>query len=531
MMKNSLLHKIMALLTAVLMLMALGACSSEEAVAPDTTIPVTVGEAQTGDLVLQNTYIGTLTAGESVYVVPLAAGEITGVFVSVGEQVEEGQLLMTIDDEAAQLSLASAEAAYTATRATMDQTTGSAYDLADLQLDSNIQSLRDSISAYTDNVGDAKDSRSDLEDSLEDTETAAAQAAADYQQAATAYATAVNAQKTLVIHDVLSDEELRAVLTNSSNEAYAACSEVHDLLVEWGTSVDRLDSYIDDLEEDMDAAAEKLAAISSAQSTIQSGIDSLDSAIKQYRQAVSGYRDALALTEDSAEITQGDLREETQAILNAQLDAVSVGVEAAKYQLSLYQITAPISGVVESVSAEEHGLAGGSAAFVISNKASMTVTFYVTEEVRNALTAGQAVTVERNGKTYSGTITEIGVSLDLTKGLFKIKASVDAEEGALASYTTVSVTTDTYRQEDAVLVPYDAVYYGDDGTYVFLAKDGKAVRTPVQTGLSDEITTAVTEGIAPGDLVVTSWSPDLSDGAELSYEESAGGITVTPSGG
>lgn len=527
-MNNSFLHKTAALLLAVLMLMTLGACSGEEAAVPDTTIPVTVGEAETGDLVLQNTYIGTLTAGESVYVVPLAAGEVTGVYVSVGDSVEEGELLMTIDDKAAQLSLASAEAAYASMVATINQTTGSAYDLADLQLDSNIQSIRDSISTYTDNVGDARDGKSDLEDSLEDAESAATQAAAAYQQAATVYATAVEAQKTLVAYDVLSDAELRAVLDDPTDEAYAACSAVHELLVAWGTSVDRLDSYMDDLEDDMDAAAEQLSALSSAQSTIQSGIDSLDSAIKQYRQAISGYRDALALTEDSAEITQGDLREETQAILGAQLDAVSVAVEAANYQLSLYTVTAPISGIVESVAAEEHGFTGSSAAFVISDKASMTATFYVTEEVRNALTAGQTVTTERNGKTYPGTITEIGVSLDLTKGLFKIKASVEAEEGALASYTTVSVTTDTYRQENAVLVPYDAVYYGDDGAYVFLAKEGKAVRTPVQTGLSDETTTAVTEGIVPGDLVVTSWSPDLSDGAELSYDES-GGITVVPS--
>jgi outer membrane murein-binding lipoprotein Lpp len=102
---------------------------------------------------------------------------------------------------------------------------------------------------------------------------------------------------------------------------------VHDLLVEWGTSVDRLDSYIDGLEEDMDAAAEQLAAVSSAQSTIQSGIDSLDSAIKQYRQAVSGYRDALALAEGSAAFTMGDPPEETQAtFLAPQQYAVSVAV-------------------------------------------------------------------------------------------------------------------------------------------------------------------------------------------------------------
>ncbi|HNW05149.1 MAG TPA: efflux RND transporter periplasmic adaptor subunit [Oscillospiraceae bacterium] len=530
-MRNTLLHKTAALTLAVLMLMTLCACNQEEPAARDAAIPVTVEEAKTGDLVLKNTYIGTLAAGESVYVVPLAAGEITGVFASVGDTVEEGQLLMSIDDEAARLALASAEAAYASAKASMDQATGAPYDLADLQLDSNIRSLKDSISAYTDSLGDAKDSKSDLQDEIEGVETAGAQLAAAYQQAASAYADAVDAQKTLVASDVLSDAELRAVLSDPSHEAYEACGAVHDLLVEWGASVDRLDSYIDGLEEDMDSAAEKLAALSSAKTSMQGGLDSLDGAIKQYRQAISGYRDALQLAEDSADITQGDLREETQAILDAQLGAVSAGVKAAEYQMSLYQITAPISGVVESVSAQEHGFAGGSAAFVISDKASMTATFYVAEEVRNALTVGQAVTVERNGKTYPGEITEIGVSLDLMKGLFKIEASVKAEAGALASNTTVSVTTDTYRQQGAVLVPYDAVYYGGEGAYVFLAKDGKAVRTPIQTGLSDETVTAVTEGVSAGDRVVTSWSPDLADGAELSYEDPDGGVTVTPLGG
>ena len=37
----------------------------------------------------------------------------------------------------------------------------------------------------------------------------------------------------------------------------------------------------------------------------------------------------------------------------------------------------------------------------------MQVTFYVTEDVRDEFTAGQAVTVSRGSSTYGGTITEI----------------------------------------------------------------------------------------------------------------------------
>jgi len=45
--------------------------------------------------------------------------------------------------------------------------------------------------------------------------------------------------------------------------------------------------------------------------------------------------------------------------------------------------------------------------------------------------------------------------------------------------------------------------------------DGKAVKTYVTTDLFDDTQISVTEGIQPGDTVITSWSPKLMNGVEV----------------
>lgn len=105
------------------------------------------------------------------------------------------------------------------------------------------------------------------------------------------------------------------------------------------------------------------------------------------------------------------------------------GVDSAQYQLSLYNLTAPINGVVEAVNVTQNNFAAsGQVAFVISNGNNKTVTFYVTDSVRQTLTPGQAVTVTYNGQSYEGAVTEIGGVVDAQVGQFRVKAIIDGAQ-------------------------------------------------------------------------------------------------------
>ena len=277
------------------------------------------------------------------------------------------------------------------------------------------------------------------------------------------------------------------------------------------------------------------AAVNSAQESYNSALANYGGADlpvlqEQLRLAQDNYEDTQVLLEIGA-ASQAEVDQAYQALLSAQagLDAARaslnsaqagiqsarVGVESAPYQLSLYNLTSPISGVVEAVNVTENNFAAsGTAAFVISNGSNKTVTFYVTDSVRQTLTPGQAVTVDYNGQTYEGAITEIGGVVDAQVGQFQVKAVIDGAQD-LPDGLSVELTTTAHQANGAVLIPSDAMFFEDGISYVYVVQDGKAVRTDVTIGLYTADQIAVTAGLNPGDEVITTWSSSLRDGVDV----------------
>lgn len=185
----------------------------------------------------------------------------------------------------------------------------------------------------------------------------------------------------------------------------------------------------------------------------------------------------------------------------------------------MYTLTAPISGVIEAVNVKEHDFASPSTpAYVISNKDTMTVTFYVSEGIRNTLSAGQKVSVDRNGKPYDAAITEIGSMIDQNTGLFAVKACVSTPDDSLLTGCSVKVLADTYSQDHAFLIPYDAVYYDNSQPYVYVAVNDTVERRDIETGIFDAQTITVLSGLGAEDQLITSWSANLREGALISIQ-------------
>lgn len=232
----------------------------------------------------------------------------------------------------------------------------------------------------------------------------------------------------------------------------------------------------------------------------------------QYEAATVGYESA----KDAKELTQGAVLEDTKKQLNTSLQLAKVAVDSAELALSYYQVTTPISGKVLSKNVEVNGMATSSSpSYIIAGEETMTVTFQVSESIMNTLQKNQKITVERNGVEFEGVITEVGNAVNAQTGLFQIKAAVQADGQELPSGVSVKITSDTYTADNEIIIPYDAVYYETDGSYVYVVKDGHAVKTYVTTGIFDDSSIEIVEGISEGDLVITTWSPRLIDGVEV----------------
>ncbi|NLL79918.1 MAG: efflux RND transporter periplasmic adaptor subunit [Clostridiales bacterium] len=534
------------LLVAACMSAALTGCGAQakdaEEEAKAETVAVDVQPPVQGVLKLKNEFMGTVSPEEAVYVIPLVSAEVLSTNVEVGDTVQAGDVLCKLDSEAAQLQLASAQAQYSSATAGLntaqtgynsavaqyasaeaqaDAQLGGAKKLQDYQTDVNIDKIKDGIADIEENIDDidedkdkAKKKYKEAEDEMEDAQKALESAKQEFSTAQTRLA-----------------------------EAKSSVSDNSAITTEEQARIDAAEKELESAKKTLESAGKSVESAATTYATKKAEYNALKDAKDDLKDTLSDTKDSLEQAETMKKITDEDIYADTKKIVDttkgaamsgvdtaeAQVEsakvgiqAAQVGVDSAQYQLDMYTLTAPISGVIESVNVENHSFASsGSPAFVISNKATMTVTFYVSEGIRNTFQPGESVEIEKSGKIYPAAITEIGTMVDQTTGLFEIKASVTAQDNGLLTGSSVKVIADTYEQSDALLIPYDAVYYENSQLYVYVAVDGKAVRKDIETGIFDEMTITVTSGLETTDQVIVSWSSSLRDGAEISVKNAA----------
>jgi RND family efflux transporter MFP subunit len=73
--------------------------------------------------------------------------------------------------------------------------------------------------------------------------------------------------------------------------------------------------------------------------------------------------------------------------------------------------------------------------------------------------------------------------------------------------------------KNAVLIPANSIQTVDNGEFVFLEENSKAVMKPVKTGLRQGDYVQITEGLASGDRLIVFGGTNLSDGDPVSVQE------------
>ncbi|MFG6330669.1 MAG: biotin/lipoyl-binding protein, partial [Lachnospiraceae bacterium] len=439
-------------LTAVVLLAALSvstaACGKTEETPEAEVVAVEVQTPRTGELTVDTTYIGTAAPQEQVYVIPKASGTVTETFFEVGDTVQEGDVLFRIDDEAAQLQMASARAAYASAQAGVTAQNGGARELQNFQTEEQMRQMRESladtdeqIDDLEDDLKDAKNTEKDLQAKLPKAQQALAAAQAAY---ATAEAAATPRIEAIKLEIARKQEKINELSTVSGNS-----TEVAALQTEIGILQEQLAAVNQELagaKAALNKAQNMVTQLQSGIAGASSGKSQLESAIDQIEDGQDTIRDNLSAAEQAYAITQNTVYPQTDAVGSAQLGTASVAINSAQMQLDFCTVKSPISGIVESVSVEKNGMAAaGNPAYIISNKEAMTVTFHVAEKAKNVLAVGDHVTVEREGAEWDGVLTEIGTMTNPQTRLFQVKATVTGAGGSLPNGVSVKVYATTQR--------------------------------------------------------------------------------------
>ena len=352
------------LLCVTLSALVFGGCGQvvEEETAEDVAV-VETAKPEVGELKLSANFIATINPDESVYVIPKATAEVMEVKVEAGDVVEEGDVLAVLDDTMAQISMKSAQIQLdNAKRAYNLQYGEGATTLNDMKSDSTISQAEDGVNKLQESMVDAMDNLQKAKDKLKEKEDELADLKIEYD----------------FREDVDEIKDYADTFDKNTPQGAADYAAVMQRYQTAATEVKTVEGTI----------TQYKSTIDQLEGTIEELQDNIDSTYDSYSQAVT-----------STNISNGELLEEQKKTSQNGISAAQLQIDQVKENLEGYTIKATISGVIETVNLKEHDFATSSSpAFVISNKNTMTATYYVSEDVRNTFALGQKITLEKDNK-------------------------------------------------------------------------------------------------------------------------------------
>ncbi|GMV21662.1 MAG: hypothetical protein AMXMBFR57_16110 [Acidimicrobiia bacterium] len=205
----------------------------------------------------------------------------------------------------------------------------------------------------------------------------------------------------------------------------------------------------------------------------------------------------------------------------------------ARDQVSKTSVTAPIDGVVTRLDVEEGEMVvmgvqnqPGTILMTVSDLSALEAEVKVAEAdvLRLALDQSATITLDAlAGRSFDGRVVEIGASALPQTGAqaaareFRVKVRLEGDVATLRPGLTCDTEILVAEKRNVIAVPLQAVVQREGRSGVFRVEDGRAVFTPVTTGIIGGLSIEV-DGLPEGATVVTGpfqTVRDLVDGVRV----------------
>jgi membrane fusion protein (multidrug efflux system) len=215
----------------------------------------------------------------------------------------------------------------------------------------------------------------------------------------------------------------------------------------------------------------------------------------------------------------------TKALSEAQLDQLQAALSAnqarvagARSQLNDTIIRAPFAGRVglRNISIGSY-VSPGTVITTLDDTSVIKLDFSVPEVFLAALQEGLAISARTSAYPeveFKGKVSSIDSRLDPVSRAIVVRARIDNKDGRLKP--GMFMTVKLMRADSAALMlPEEALVPEGNKKFVFVVRDGKAMRTEIETGRRRPGEVEVTAGLAEGDVIVTEGTQKVRDGAPV----------------
>jgi membrane fusion protein, multidrug efflux system len=256
-------------------------------------------------------------------------------------------------------------------------------------------------------------------------------------------------------------------------------------------------------------------------------------------------RDAkLNLERYTALIPSGSIAQQqvdTQKALVDQLEGTvrndQAQIDAAKLNITYSRITAPFNGRVGLRQVDPGNIVHASDTnpmLILTQLQPIAVIFTLPEDVlprvakqmKQGTLEVDAFSRDDQTKLASGKLLTIDNQIDPTTGTAKLKAVFDNRDNKLWPNQFVNADLLVETRKNSTVVPTAAIQRGPQGTFVYAVNPDKTVQDkPVTIALTQGDITVVSDGVTPGDTVVTDGQDKLQRGSRIEPRN------VTPNAG
>lgn len=266
------------------------------------------------------------------------------------------------------------------------------------------------------------------------------------------------------------------------------------------------------------------AKLQQAQADVLRARAQLDNATVQRQRA-----DELVKT-GSTSVAIRDDRVAQEKTAQGSMAAAEAELTGAKINLNYTDIVSPIDGQIGRTAVTVGNVVGpdsGVLTTVVSSDP-MYVTFPVSQrefiklrerrEGRLPNPDDFKVTVRfSNGTVYrqTGKINFVDVKVDRATDTVTVRATLANPDGELVDGQLVQVAVSGDEAQERVVVPQVALIADQEGTYVFIAEDGKAAVKRLKLGQTTGASVIVESGLSGGELVVVGGAQSLRPGAAV----------------
>jgi membrane fusion protein (multidrug efflux system) len=203
----------------------------------------------------------------------------------------------------------------------------------------------------------------------------------------------------------------------------------------------------------------------------------------------------------------------------SQLEQNQAAAAVARVRLRKTRIEAPFAGIAGIVQIDRGAyVEAGNDLVTLDAIDPVKIDLEVPERYLRFLSVGQVVKLEVDalpGSNFEGTLTAISPRVDPTGRSLSLRATVPNPDAVLKPGLFARVNIVVEHQQNAILVPEQAIMPRGDKLFVFKVVDDVAKQTEIRVGMRAYGRAEVVAGLAEGDVVVTAGQLKIREGSPV----------------